>query len=74
MWRSLQAKFLLCVIPLFILVSTAGLSWLTEYDIRRNLDNLAARVVTMLHMSRQLSIARVYSRTTCLHRGCSRPC
>ena len=32
MWRSLQAKFLLCVIPLFVLVSTVGLSWLAEYD------------------------------------------
>ena len=44
MWRSLQAKFLLCVVPLFVLASTVGLSWLAEYDMRRNLDNLAARV------------------------------
>ncbi|MFC7739234.1 diguanylate cyclase domain-containing protein [Roseomonas sp. GCM10028921] len=44
MWKSLQVKFLLCVIPLFVLASAAGLSWLAEYDIRRNLDDLAARV------------------------------
>ena len=44
MWRSLQVKFILTVIPLFVLASAVGLSWLAEHDMRKNLEELAARV------------------------------
>lgn len=41
---GLHAKFLLSVVPVFVLASGAGLSWLAEHGARRHLDELTARV------------------------------
>ena len=44
--RSLSAKFLICLVPVFLIVAGVGFVILSQYDDRRDSDALAARIGT----------------------------
>ena len=44
--RSLSAKFLICLVPVFLIVAGGGFVILSQYDDRRDSDALAARIGT----------------------------